>query len=183
VYFVAHGQLEAMAKPGGFTQPEATEGKQWKTLSPEDLAAKKIPVADPDHESYGFFTNDLIERVRVSGVLRNYWSQTEDSIIACAVLDPRFDEDADYPNRWQPLTRGRKEAGKASPYHGAAGYTKITKLKSPKGALFVESHLVFAEPHAWFNGNNLLGSKLTAVFQAEVRSTRREIKQFSEMKN
>ncbi len=177
VYFVVFGDMQAIAKKGGLMQPDNTTGKQWKELTAKDLAAKKITAVEPDHESYGYFTNDVIDKIRLSGVLRTYWTQTEDSLLAAAVLDSRFDGDETYPNRWQPLTRGRDgfEAGKPSPYHGAGGYTKITKLRAPAGALFVESHLIFAEPHAWFNGTNLLSSKLAAVIQHEVRSARREI--------
>jgi hypothetical protein len=176
VYFVAYGDFDAIAKAGGLSEPGNTDGRQWKPLSTDDLAAKKISVEDPDHESYGYFSNDLIEKVRLSGVLRTYWSRTEDSLVAAAMLDPRFDGDPDFPNRWQPLSRGRSGpvAGKASPYSGAGGYTKITKLHALDGAMFVESHLVFAEPEAWFNGANLLGSKLPAVLQHEVREARQE---------
>ena len=179
VYFVAHGDFQAIAKSGGLAEPDDSNGKAWKPISAEELAAKKITIDDPDHESYGYFTNDVIEKVRLSGVLRTYWSQTEESLIAAAMLDPRFDEDGDYPNRWQPLSRGPRgpEPGNASPYSGAGGYTKITRPKGMEGAVFVESHLVFAEPKAWFNGANLLGSKLPAVLQHEVRSARREFLQ------
>lgn len=179
VYFVAYGDFDAIAKAGGLSEPDNSNGKQWKALSPEELSKRKITLEDPDHESYGYFTNDLIEKVRLSGVLRTYWSQSEDSLIAAAMLDPRFDGDADYPNHWQPLSRGAAgfEAGKTSPYSGAGGYTKITKLHGLEDALFVESHLIFAEPHAWFNGANLLGSKLPAVLQHEVRDARKEFQQ------
>ena len=178
VYFVAYGDLEALAKGGKVGQPDSDADKQWKPLAAEDLAGKNVKIDDPNRESYGYFMNDLIDQVRLSGVLRTYWSQTEESLIAAAMLDPRFDDDPDYPNRWQPLTgRGNNlKAGEASPYHGAGGYTKITKLKSPIGALFIESHLIFAEPHGWFDGQNLLGSKLPAVLQHEVRTGRADIK-------
>lgn len=185
VYFVAYGDFEAIAKSRDLSEPDSRDDRQLKPLTAEDLGAKKITIEDPEHESYGYITNDLIERVRLTGVLRTYSSETEDSLVAAAMLDPRFDEDADFPNRWQPLSRGSRgfEAGKASPYSGAGGYSKITKLHALKGALFVESHLVFAEPHAWFNGGNLLGSKLTAVLQHEVRDARREFVQAGEKKN
>ena len=48
-------------------------------------------------------------------------------------------------------------------------------LAEPKGALFVEGHVVFAEPVKWFDGANLLRSKLPPVIQGQVRSFRREL--------
>ena len=70
-----------------------------------------------------------------------------------------------------------REAAKldeAHPWDGAAFYLKITKLAEPAGALFVEEHVVFAEPTGWFDGANLLRSKLPLVIQNNVRTMRRE---------
>ena len=53
-------------------------------------------------------------------------------------------------------------------------YFKITKLAEPAGALFVEQHIVFAEPTGWFDGNNLLRSKLPIAVQDNVRTMRKE---------
>ncbi len=175
VYFIAYGDMEEIAKSGTLTQPNDDGDKEWKTLTEKVLAAKNLVLDEKGRESYGSISNNLIDRVRLTGVLRTYWSQSEESLIASAYLDPKFNGDADFPNRWQAMDRGKKPVGEPAAYQGAGGYTKITKLAEPEGALFVESHLVFAEPHAWFDGANLLGSKLPAVIQHEVRNTRQEI--------
>ena len=52
---------------------------------------------------------------------------------------------------------------------------KMTKLHEPAGAIFCEAHVIYAEPHGWFDGANLLRSKLPAAVQTEVRSLRREM--------
>jgi hypothetical protein len=52
---------------------------------------------------------------------------------------------------------------------------KVTRLVEPAGALFVEYHLVFVEPRAWFGGANLLRSKVPILAQSEVRAFRREL--------
>ena len=184
VYFVAYGDFGAIAESGELTQPGSKGNQQWKPLSAEELAKRNITIDDAKHVSYGWISHDLIDRVKVSAALKTQWSQTDESLIATAALEPRFDGDAEFPNRWQPLIRGRKgmEPGEPRPYQGVGGYTKITRLKSPSGAFFVESHLVFAEPHAWFDGANLLGSKLPAAIQHEVRSTRREMIEVSRKK-
>ena len=48
-------------------------------------------------------------------------------------------------------------------------YVKITKLHAPAGAVLVEQHIVYAEPTGWFDGANLLRSKLPLVMQVNVR--------------
>ena len=53
-------------------------------------------------------------------------------------------------------------------------YLKITKLAEPAGAVFAEQHITFVEPHGWFDGENLLRSKLPLSVQENVRSTRKE---------
>ena len=57
---------------------------------------------------------------------------------------------------------------------GAGMYFKITKLAAPEGALFIEQHVMFAEPAGWFGGANLLRSKLPIAVQDNVRTMRRE---------
>ena len=54
-------------------------------------------------------------------------------------------------------------------------YAKITRLHAPEGALLIEWHLVYSEPQGWFDGTNLLGSKMPAIVQSRVRATRREL--------
>jgi hypothetical protein len=91
-------------------------------------------------------------------------------------VDPRFDNDRQFPNRWLPLARdeaGTQKLGQPHPYHAAGGYLKATRLHEPAGAVLVEYHLVFDEPAGWFSGANLLRSKLPIVCQDGVRRFRR----------
>ena len=62
--------------------------------------------------------------------------------------------------------------GPASPYGGSGMYVKITKLAEPVGAVFVEQHIVYSEPTGWFDGANLLRSKLPPVVTISVRRMR-----------
>ena len=66
------------------------------------------------------------------------------------------------------------KVGPATPYGGAGFYLKITRLHEPAGAIFIEQHVVFAEPAGWFAGANLLRSKLPTAVQINVRAMRRE---------
>ncbi len=70
---------------------------------------------------------------------------------------------------------GKPQVGQPQPYSGAGFYAKVTRLKEPEGALFVEYHQVFQEPKAWFGGANLLRSKLPLLAQDSVRDFRRKV--------
>ncbi|HTU21721.1 MAG TPA: hypothetical protein VMG10_27030 [Gemmataceae bacterium] len=48
-------------------------------------------------------------------------------------------------------------------------------MHEPKGALFIEYHLIYSEPQGWFSGADPLTTKLPAIIQAEVRTFRREL--------
>jgi hypothetical protein len=123
-------------------------------------------------------TFDLLSKVRLTGTSHSYWSRSDDSIIAATMLDPRFTGDADLPNQWQSITRqpdGNVELGEPHPYRGAGEYIKITRLAEPAGALLIEFHVVYVEPKGWFDGSNMLTSKLPAVVQNQIRNMRREL--------
>jgi hypothetical protein len=97
-----------------------------------------------------------------------------------ATLDPRFSQDREIPNAWRPQRlddAGHVVNGAARPYAGAAWYWKATKLKQPAGAILIEYHVVFDEPEGWFNGANLLRSKLPLLVQDGVRKFRRRFAQ------
>ncbi len=103
-----------------------------------------------------------------------------DSLLAATQIDPRFAKDSDFPNHWRKISRddeGQRHLGPAQLYGGAGGYLKITRLHEPKGALFVEYHLIYTEPKGWFNGTDPLTTKLPAIIQSEVRTFRQELKQ------
>lgn len=184
-WFVAYGNLddisdkqfleELMESSSG----EDEVGEEGHTLTPEELAARGIDFneADAEHEGYANGSYRLIKKVEVQGTLHSYWSRTPDSIVIAGQLDPRFNDDKEFPNVWRAMDRaptGQLELGPAHPYEGTGFYLKITRMEEPEGALFVEAHMVLSEPQAWFDGANLLGAKLPAVVQNRVRATRRE---------
>jgi len=183
VYFIAYGDLETLAKKDfleGLLGGEESEQGEGQALSSDELAKRGIRIAPDatDHEGYGFGAFELLNKVKISGTVHSYWSKTDDSIVAAAKLDPRFVEDPEFPNRWQPIERtstGTEQLGAPHPYQGSGEYLKITRLASPQGALFVELHAVYVEPEGWFGGTNLLTSKIPAVAQNQVRAVRRAL--------
>jgi len=185
-WFVAYGDLDVIAEKefleGLLSSQEDDDSidDDGHELTLSELASRDIHLAPEaeQYESYSHSSYKLIKRVEVTATMHSVWSRTPDSIVVAARIDPRFHGDSEFPNQWRPLERGAtrgKTPGSPRPYQGMALYLKITRLAEPAGALFVESHVVFSEPYDWFDGANLLGSKLPAVVQRTVRTTRREI--------
>ncbi|MBX9580800.1 MAG: hypothetical protein K2X87_10875 [Gemmataceae bacterium] len=180
VYFVAYGDLKATDDEKFLDRLVNTgkgEGKA-RGLNREELAKRQIGFKEGDEkkEGYGQVEFDFLEKVRLKITGHAMWSKTADSVVAAAEIDPRFRGDPEFPNEWRPIVAegGAKKVGPPQPYGGGGMYLKITKLAEPGGALFVEQHIVFAEPTGWFDGANLLRSKLPLVVQSNVRDMRRE---------
>lgn len=178
VWYVAYGDLKALDNEKFLDRLVSAgrgEGKGMG-LTKEDLAKRNITVADDKHEGYGSIEFDFLEKVRLKATGHAYWSRTDESAVIAGEIDPRFRDDATYPNHWQSLSKqgGTQKAGPVNPWSGAGFYMKITKLNEPAGALFIEQHVIFAEPTGWFDGANLLRSKLPLVVQNNVRNNRRE---------
>jgi hypothetical protein len=182
VWFVAYGDLKTVANKDFLDRvlrANRNEGK-GQDLKSADLARHQITLrpANATHEGYAHVTFGFLDRVEISATGHSFWSQTAGSVLAAAKLDPRFRNDPSFPNQWRSMTRTDEEKfqlGPPQPYEGAGYYVKITRLVEPRGALFVEAHLVFTEPVKWFDGANLLRSKLPPVVQSQVRSLRREL--------
>jgi hypothetical protein len=105
---------------------------------------------------------------------------TPESIEIASVLDERFNNDAQFPNIWRkidPQADKGMELGPPQPYAGLGNYVRVTQLKSPVGALFVEIHTIYHEPQGWFDGFNLIRSKLPLVTKDNVASFRRKLAQ------
>jgi hypothetical protein len=105
-------------------------------------------------------------------------TRTADSIVVAARIDPAFDKAGPFANGWRPIEggRGKDEADAASkPYRGGISYAKISRLASRPGALLVEMHGAFVEPHDWFGGAPILRSKFSVVAQDQIRRLRREL--------
>lgn len=178
VYFIAYGDFAATDDEKFLDRLTRTgQGTgSGRSLSAADLDKRKITLADPKREGFGLAEFDFLEKVRLKLTGHAAWSKTAESVVAAAEVDPRFTTDAEFPNQWQSLSKegGALKVGPATPYGGAGMYLKITKLHEPAGALFIEQHVVFAEPAGWFAGANLLRSKLPAAVQLNVRAMRRE---------
>ena len=184
--FIAYGSLDRVVKEDVLNQLIGTEAKKAKdvdnvkVLSPDVLAKRGIKLLDGTNveERYAGLDIFLLEKVKITGITRNVKAHGPDSVALAMMLDPRFADDKDYPNRWRPydpLAEKDKAFGPPQPYTGMGGYARVTKLIEPEGALFFEVHTAFHEPEGWFGGPNLLRSKLPIVLQENVRNLRRKL--------
>jgi hypothetical protein len=187
VCFVAYGTMAALrsarflqSQPNrSQTDVDAENGVTIKPLTAGDLVRRGLKPPQRDDEPH-YFADELriLGRVRIAMTTKAATSETQDSILSASMLDTRFADDSQFPNFWRPVSReesGRRSLGPRQPFSGYGGYAKATRLARPAGAIFIEYHLVFAEPEGWFGGSNALRSKLPLVAQYLVRQLRQEL--------
>jgi hypothetical protein len=183
VWFIAYGDFARLTGEDFLLDqvtpdPKADQKKsdfEGHTLAEPELSSRGISAEE--NERLFHLSFHLFDRVYVSATSRAMLVRSEDSAIVAGTIDPRFEADQQFPNRWRPLKRddiGRLTNGAPQPYRAAAWYLKATRLHEPAGALLIEYHLVFDEPQGWFEGANLLRSKLPLLTQDAVRRFRRK---------
>lgn len=190
LWFIAYGKLDTIADEsfwksvreaaGGDKENRELSSTRTGILSADEL--KPRGIVDPDDQRHLMADLTLLNRVRVCATMRAMQTRSADSLTLAAMLDPRFDDDRQFPNCWWPISRddnGRQRTGAAQLYRTAGWYCKATQLHEPAGALFIEYHVLFDEPTGWFNSANLLRSKLPLVIQEGVRKFRRQLGQGS----
>jgi hypothetical protein len=182
LYFVAHGKFSVLTKKDVLERLGAADRNKGeaKTLPAEELKKRGIAIGPEmaKREGYGHARYNLLDKVELDVTGHSIWSETADSLVLAAEVDPRFATDKEYANQWRALEKtdeGDFKKGPPHPYQGAGYYMKITRLKNPAGALFVECHVLFAEPTQWFQGTNLLRSKLPPIAQDLARKFRKEL--------
>lgn len=173
--FVTPGSLDKLAQTD-FLERLLNSGRNDAAIKPLTDAPQKVKNAQ---EALAHVSIPLMDRVLLDGTIHTMWTRNTHSLILAGQVDPRFTNDVKYPNRWRTLQRDGDgklaPTGPAKPYDTAAFYFKFTPLTGVPDALFVEWHLVFAEPTAWFDGANLLRSKLPIVLQTKIRAFRRDL--------
>jgi hypothetical protein len=181
--FVAFGRFDQLTR-SDFLDEMLNSGRKDARIQPLPAAAaqarglKALP-GETERTAWAHVSLALMDRVELRGTSRTVWSRTADSILVAAVLEPACTRDPELPNVWQVQQRGpdgmTQPVGPAQPYEALGYYLKITRLHEPADALFVEWHLVYLEPRDWFDGANLLRSKLPIVLQTKIRGFRREL--------
>ncbi len=183
LYFLTPGSLDQLVK-SDFLERLLNSGRKDARIEPLNLEQLKRNggLTSPTHAErtgYAHVQITLMDRVLLKSTHVTTWHRTQESLIVAARIDPSFTGEAEFPNQWQGLRRNDEgkliPVGDPTPYHAAGYYVKFTKWHAPEPMLFVEWHLIFAEPTAWFEGANLLRSKLPLVIQTKVRGMRRDL--------
>ena len=182
VWFVAQGSLETVKDrelfSGMVDADEPTDAGEGSALTAEQKAARNIQWISNDTVSRELyqFSAPILDRVHVAGVVRTEQVNRADALRGLVQIDPRFNDDSEFANRWWPEgAEGGRTGPQAKPYSGFIGYAQAIPLHEPAGALLVEAHAVVCEPYEWFDGKSLLSSKLPLMVQDSVRSFRREL--------
>jgi hypothetical protein len=120
-----------------------------------------------------FVKGRLLGRVGFQATDEAMASRAEKSMVVAARASAVFEEPGPLSNRWWTIAEG--EAGPEQPFAGGLCYAKISRLKAPDDALFVEIHSAFSEPRGWFHGEPILRSKFSLIARDQVRKLRREL--------
>lgn len=183
LWFVAYGDMQTVSDRQLLSQlagGNRSSHAQFESLTEGELHQRHLSAHDGQDFKEGYSRIDLpvLDKVQVSGIVHTTTTHAHGAAVAAAVLDPVLANDDDYPARWRPIARGESselKQGKPQAYTGLAAYCRVTELLQPAGAMWIECHLVFDEPQGWFNGANLLRSKLPLVVQDSVRNFRRKL--------
>jgi len=190
VWFVAHGQLKDIEEKKMIDDLTGPEAKQTpglpevaRALTEAEMQSRNLPFGEqPDGKShsYGIMGANVLDKVFVTGITKSEYKRTNNSITLLLSLDPTLLNDSQFPARWHSITKtdaGDFQLGDARDYSDLLAAIKVTPLVGVEDALFVEVHVIYAEPFDWFEGRNLLRSKLPPVIQDSVRKFRRKLAQ------
>ena len=188
LYFIAHGKWEVLnSKEFLDSLSKAKEGENKSEvvsrsgfLSEAEMQKRGLELAStPEREmKFVYTTFSLFDQVELSATRLAVATRTGTSFLGAAKMDPRFAADAEYPNQWRPIERDANAEisyGKPHAYTGGGAYAKVTKLLDPPEAIFVECHAVYEEPYGWFQGGEMLNSKLPMIMKAKVRAFRSKL--------
>jgi hypothetical protein len=106
-------------------------------------------------------------------------TERPDGVEVAWQFDPRF-RDHERRATWSRIEEnelGSRAEGPRQAYQGSGGIVTVRRLSSEAGVdlLVVESRAVIGEPEAWFQGSNLLRSKMPLAAQEGVRTLRRRL--------
>lgn len=163
LYFVMQADLAAVVKKNVFLELFGGTAAGFKPLDAKQLKERMIaPLAVKGlSEQYGAIRLPFPQFRAINGIARTVKSGDGKSAYLALILDERFAKDKEFPCFWR---RGNVMGD----YSGLGGYVFIMELPEPKGMLYVEMHCVLHEPREWFQGVQVLRSKLPIVIRDNV---------------
>jgi hypothetical protein len=188
LWFIVHADIAEIdpAKEAAKADEKEVEAgnmvMRTRIFKPEELRAAGIaPASSPGRSGpetwYAHIHGRLLDRIAFDVTNQVVATRSRESLVVAARTDLAFDKPGPYANGWKPVEGGKDDAagGALKPYPGGISYTRISRLAFKPGALLVEMHGAFVEPHEWFQGAPILRSKFSIVAQDQIRSLRREL--------
>jgi hypothetical protein len=189
IYFVVYGTLQEIQDKELLEEMGRSENKSddalpedSRALSEQDLQRAGLTAGkqeDGTTVTYGQLRANLLDKVYLELITRSQTSQNDSGLTLASRLDPELAQQTGLPSTWRSIddVGGQVRLGTPEPYFAAAAYGQVTPILAVPGALLVEMHVLFVEPRGWFQGRNLLRSKLPPVIQDGVRKFRRKLAQ------
>ncbi len=183
--FVLHVPLEKLQGDEAVKRTlgaEDSKGASAKQLPAAELTAAGIEPDGSGHEQFLVVEIPLLNRIKVRGVVRAVKMESPGGVQVAWEFDPRFENVPQWRATWTKIEEnelGDRVEGEPQPYRGCGGIVTVKKLrttaKSDANLLVVESRMVICEPEVWFQGSNLLRSKIPLSTQEGVRTLRRKL--------
>jgi hypothetical protein len=184
--FVLHVPLEKLqgdeAVKRALGADEGSKGATVKPLTTAELTAAGIEPDGSGREQFIAVEIPLLNRITVRGVVRAEKMESADGTQVAWEFDPRFETVPQWRATWTKIEEnelGERVEGQPQPYSGCGGIVTVKKIRAGAEAdaslLVVESRMVIREPEAWFQGSNLLRSKIPLTTQEGVRNLRRKL--------
>ncbi len=195
-WFIAYGDLQKLKEDSieGKLLAEASQDQdagddstdqtaENRKLTPEELARCQISLIErPNDKSFQqHFARSsihLFNKIDLDLTIQAVTTRFPHVLITAVIVDPRFDPIPEFANQWQRFQRdeaGDRKPLSNGPYGGAGGYVQLLQLPQPPNAILVEGHFAFREPQGWFDGANLLGSKMPTMIQMSARRMRKTL--------
>jgi mono/diheme cytochrome c family protein len=186
LWFVVHADiarvdpLQEAARSDGKEVEAGNMAFRNRLLKADDLRAARISPAGevPGINTwYAHIQGRLLDRIAFDVTNEVVASRSSESLVIAARTALAFGKGGPNGNSWSAITSpgGPKVESAVHPYAGGCSYAKISRLIFKPGALLVEMHAAFVEPHAWFQGAPILRSKFSVIAQDQIRSLRREL--------
>lgn len=157
---------------------EDGKGSTARPLAAEELREAGITAAAG--EQFVWIELVLLNRVMIRGVVRAVSTERPDGVEVAWQFDPRLGDHERWRATWSRIEDnelGSRAEGPRQSYQGSGGIVTVRRLSAEAGVdlLVVESRAVIGEPEAWFQGSNLLRSKMPLAAQEGVRTLRRRL--------
>ncbi|MGI9473881.1 MAG: hypothetical protein ACR2NZ_20225 [Rubripirellula sp.] len=157
--------------------------ESFRSEQMDDATVTSLGIESQPGVGFGWLEFLLLKKVELQGVIRSNRFEGVDYVAITWELAEEFTDREPvherFRNEW--VRRDRSPSGslirsEATSFAGAAGYLVLSSVDGTDNACLIEAEVVLHEPEGWFNGSNLLRSKLPLILQESARRFRRGLK-------